>query len=60
MSDGTAGMREAESGDPGFVYRNGWTHFECGDCHEVIYDGRWISSEDTEELKRIHRAACTG
>lgn len=43
MSDnlfGAGGMHEAEANHPGIVYRHGWTHFECPDCADVIYDGR--------------------
>ncbi|WP_063039699.1 hypothetical protein [Nocardia pseudovaccinii] len=58
MSDDTTGIRAAEAVVPGFVFNNGWTHFECGECREAVYDGPWIGPEDAEELRRIHRVAC--
>lgn len=61
MSDdyGSAAMRDAEANEPGFVHRYGWTHIECGDCGAVMYEGRLISAEDTAQIKKTHRVACT-
>lgn len=56
----TSGMRAAEAEDPGFIYRNGWTHRDCPQCGQVVYDGRWISPEDFTALDRIHRTSCAG
>lgn len=60
MSGDADGMRDAEAADPGFVYRNGWTHLKCEDCREVIYDGRRIGPEDTAAIIRAHEIACEG
>lgn len=57
MND-TDAMHAAEAADPGFVHRNGWTQLACGRCREVLYEGRWISPEDSEELYRIHGTVC--
>ena len=54
------GMRAAEAGDPGFVYRHGWTHLECPACVEVVYDGRCIGLADITQLIRMHEIACVG
>lgn len=57
MSD-AEGMWSAEAAEPGFVFRNGWTHLGCPRCEEVIYDGRQIGAADTNELIRIHETSC--
>lgn len=58
--DESAAMRAAEAADPGFVHRNGWTRYSCRSCDEVVYDGRWISKRDLEDLQQLHRIACAG
>lgn len=54
----TPGMFEAEANDPGFVYRHGWYTKGCPNCDEFVYDGRWISSEDMEQLVAAHDLTC--
>lgn len=62
MSDnlfGAAGMHEAEADDPGIVYRHGWTHLSCPECADIIYDGRQIDADATEQMRTAHGVACT-
>lgn len=43
---------------PAQVHQHGWTHFECHNCYEVIYEGRWINHDDLAEMIKIHGIAC--
>lgn len=36
----------------------GWTYFECHNCYEVIFEGRWISQEDLAVMREAHDMAC--
>ncbi|WP_152640886.1 hypothetical protein [Rhodococcus sp. Chr-9] len=40
------------------IQDEGWTHIDCPQCKVVIYDGRYITDDDANELLRIHRTSC--
>ncbi|WP_371053667.1 hypothetical protein [Rhodococcus gordoniae] len=42
------------------IQDEGWTHIDCPQCKAVVYDGRYVTDADANELLRIHNTSCPG
>lgn len=40
------------------IQDEGWTRIDCPQCRQVVYDGRYITDADANELLKIHQASC--